>query len=435
MIEAIGSPWPAYAVLVIVTVFSRLRCGSWFAPAAFVGLVWSFFTGVSLALVDYQVPGIGIWMLVLLIVAIQLGALIAHELQPQAQLSFGIDCNELDSLIAPCRRYGLLCAVVALAGCVYFLFMSLEEFGLPFTWLGVLEVGAKWTLLRYTDVVEPWSVRMLVTWFHPATLLGGFLFACSKKRLDRIAGVATLLPAVAYGAFTGARAAILLGLTCWIGACVSVMCVRNQDHLALFSGKRVALLLFVSACMVGMFGGIDIVRDSTWQQDAVFDVQGQKLVNYMFGSPAAFAEWYAHTSVSGAQWGAYTFAGEFDLLHLKTRIVGTYLEKSNVVGTESTNVYTIFRGFIEDFSAFGAALVAAGIGGLVGWMYSTRSKNVRTTLFWLSMFYSVLLFSPLVSLFSFNGAALAWVAGWFVLVRTARWNPHRHHQPHKGLTT
>src|SRR5690348_12263716 len=83
VIDTIGSPWLAYAVLLIVTGLSRLRCGSWFAPAAFVGLVWSFFTGASLLVVDYPIPGRGLWMLVVLIVAIQLGALIAHELQPQ----------------------------------------------------------------------------------------------------------------------------------------------------------------------------------------------------------------------------------------------------------------------------------------------------------------------------------------------------------------
>src|SRR5262249_55283110 len=158
---------PAYAVLVAVTLASRLRCGSWFAPAAFVGLVWSFFTGASLLVVDYPVPARGMWMLVLLIVAIQLGAWIAHELQSPAVNKDDIaSTNFFDSLVAPCRRYGLLCTVVALAGCLYFLFTSLDEFGLSFTPIGVLEVGARWTHLRYDDVLEPWSVRLLVMWLH-----------------------------------------------------------------------------------------------------------------------------------------------------------------------------------------------------------------------------------------------------------------------------
>jgi oligosaccharide repeat unit polymerase len=422
MIETFGSPWMAYAVLVIVTIASRLRCGSWFAPAAFVGLVWSFFAGASLLVVDYPIPGRGLWMLVLLIVAIQLGALIAHELAPRHSAEIRPDhSTALDSLIAPCRRYGLLFTTVALVGCVYFLFTSLEEFDLPFTPLGVMEVGAKWTLLRYDDGLEPWSVRLLVTWFHPAGLLGGILFACSGKRRDRVIAATTLLPAVLYGIFTGARASILLGLTCWIGGFVAARCIRDRGKLALFSAKRIALLLLAAAGMVGMFSAITGVRDSKWEQGFVFRAQETQLTDYMFGSPAAFAEWYAHTDVSGAEWGARTFANEFDMLHLKTRIVGRYLETSNVLGTETTNVYTFFRGLIEDFTAAGAALVAAWIGGCAGWIYSRRSRNSRVALFWLSAFYASFLYSPIVSLFSFNGAALAWVVALFILI----WTPYR----------
>ena len=415
MIELLGSPWLAYAVLMVVTAVARLRCGSWFAPAAFVGLVWSFFTGVSLFVVDYPVPGRGLWMLVLLIVALQFGALIGYEIQPQRDTTDNPDVvPALDTLIAPCRRYGLICAVIAFAGCVYFLFTSLQEFDLPFTGLGVLEVGARWTVLRYDDAVEPWSVRLLIMWLHPAGLLGGFLFACAHKRSDRVVGVAVLLPSICYGILTGARAAILLGVTCWIGGFAATLCIRSR-RFALFSAKRLPLWLLAGASVVGMFAGIDAVRDSRWTDAVAFDLQNQKLINYMFGSPAAFAGWYGRSDVSGAEWGARTFAGEFDLLRLRTRTLGTYSDKSNVVGTESTNVYTLFRGLIEDFTPVGALLVAAGIGGLAGWSYRMRFENVYNASFWLSMFFSYFLFSPLMSLFAFNGALLAWVVAWFVI--------------------
>jgi oligosaccharide repeat unit polymerase len=404
-------------VLAVVTAVARLLCESWFAPAAFVGLVWSFFIGVSLLVVEYPIPGSGLWMLVLLIIAIQLGALIVHQLRPRARASNRPgSVDVLDSLIIPCRRYGLLCTAVALAGCVYFLFTSLEQFGLPLTWIGVLEVGARWTLMRYDDVLEPWSVRLLVTWLHPAALLGGILFACSSKRLDRMIGAATLLPAFIYGILTGARAAILLGLTCWIGGYVPALCVRHKGALRLFTAKRFTSLLLAAACILGMFGAIDAVRDSKWYQAFVLDFQESKISAYMFGSPAAFADWYARGEVSGAELGARTFAGEFDLLHIKTRTIGTYSELSNVVsGAEESNVYTAFRGLIEDFTSYGSMLVVGCIGAVASWVYVIRSENVRSALFWLSAFYAAILFSPLISLFSFNGATLAWVVAGLVI--------------------
>ncbi|MGH9495047.1 MAG: O-antigen polymerase [Candidatus Sulfotelmatobacter sp.] len=414
MIDAIASPWLPYAVLVSITAFARMRCGSWFAPAAFVGLVWSFFTGASLLVVDYPVPDRGMWMLVLLIVAVQLGAIVAHQLQPEGPSGNRVSDEVFDSLIAPCRRYALLCTAIALAGCAYFLFTSLEEFDLPFTPLSVLEVGAKWTLQRYDDILEPWSVRLLVTWFHPACLLGGILFTCSRRRIDRAIALTTLAPALFYGILTGARAVVLLGLTCWIGGYVAALCILSPA-LAMFTRGRVSLLLLTAAAMLGLFAGVDAIRDTSWSEDVVLDLHEQKLSNYIFGPPAAFASWYAHPDASEITWGTTTFAGPSDLLRIKQRTVGTYGAKLNLLGTESTNVYTFLRGLIEDFTEFGALIISAGVGGLAGWIYGRRYRNPRSRVFWLSMFFSVMLFSPLVSLFSFNGAVLAWVVGWFVL--------------------
>lgn len=422
MIDAIASPWLPYLILVAVTALARLLCGSWFAPAAFVGLVWSFFIGVCLILTQYPVPGRGMWMLVLLVVAIQLGALVVHQLRPRdSGSSLVTSVHEFEALVVPCRRYGLICTAIALVGCVYFLFTSLVEFDLPFTGLSVLEVGARWTLLRYDDVYEPWSVRLLIMWLHPAALLGGILFACSLTRLNRLVAAITLLPAFAYGFLTGARAAILLGLTCWVSGYVALLCIRSRGRLHLFSAKRISSLLLSAAVMVVVFLAIDGVRDSKWYQGFVIDVREQKLATYIFGSPAAFAGWYAHADAAPPLWGARTFAGEFDLLGIKSRTIGTYTATSNVTsGADATNVFTIFRGLIEDFTPYGALLIAAIIGAFASWAFGARTITASGALLGLSAFYGAMLISPLWSLFTFNGATLAWIVAWCVISRANR---------------
>jgi oligosaccharide repeat unit polymerase len=93
------------------------------------------------------------------------------------------------------------------------------------------------------------------------------------------------------------------------------------------------------------------------------------------------------------------------------------LETVNLLGTESTNVYTTLRDLIEDFGEAGATIFAACIGLLAGRIYRAYSGRTLNTVFWMSAFYASLLFSPIGSFFSFNGAALAWLVGWFVLVR------------------
>lgn len=423
MFDLIASPWLPVALLVAVTAASRFRCGSWFAPAAFTGLVWTFFIIASLLASDYALPGRGLWVLVILVLAIQVSALVAHEIRSglvHADLSARPDA---DPIVRRCQMYGLICTLVALGGCCYFLFMSLEEFGLPFTPIGILEVGARWTLLRYDGAAEPWPVRLLAMWFHPAALLGGILFFCGHRRIHRWLAVFTLLPAVLYGMLTGARAAILIGLTCWISGYMSVLVVYTSERLAMFTRKRVVALAGLAACVFVMFVGIDVVRDSGWIHDVMVDVHEQKLSNYMFGSPAAFATWYGNGEISDPVWGARTFAGEFDLLHIKARTLGTYSENSNIVGTEGTNVYTIFRSFIEDFGLLGAVFAAACIGGAAGWAHCRRYLAPLGSILVLSMFYGLVLFSPLNSLFSFNGPTLAWLVAAILFSAAKRASP------------
>lgn len=350
-------------------------------------------------------------MLVVLIVAIQIGALIAHELHPDKIGTLPTTAGTFDSLTNHCMWYALACTAVALAGCVHFLTLSLGQFDLPFTPLGVLEVGARWTMLRYDDVLEPWSVRILVMWFHPAGLLGGVVFACSRRRRDRVLAVATLFPAAAYSVLTAARAPALLGLTCWLGGYLATSCVGGQGRRpALFARKRVGWFLSVAACLVFGFVAVDAVRGVPSINEFQLDPSKTQIFDFMLGSPAAFAAWYAHAEASDPEWGARTFAGVFDLLHLKVRIVGRYTDASNLIGTQCSNIYTSFRGLIEDFSAAGATLVCACLGALAGWLYiKRRETDSLGALFWLSAFYAATVYSPIICLFSFNGALLAWV--------------------------
>jgi len=260
---------------------------------------------------------------------------------------------------------------------------------------------------------------MLVMWLHPAGFLGGILFACSRRFRDRVLALVTLLPAVGYSFLTAARAPTLLGLTCWLGGYLAMCCVGEVGRPVLFARKRLAWLLSAAACLLIGFVAVDALRNVPSAQDFLLEAKETHITNYMFGSPAAFADWYAHNEPSDAEWGSRTFAGEFDLLHIRQRIVGRYLGMSNVVATESTNVYTLFRGLIEDFTLLGAVLVCACMGGLAGWAFNNRCSHPFQALLWLSAFYAAMVYSPIVSLFSFNGALFAWIIA-AVVFRKAR---------------
>jgi oligosaccharide repeat unit polymerase len=184
----------------------------------------------------------------------------------------------------------------------------------------------------------------------------------------------------------------------------------------LFSRKRLAQFVLVPLGLTAIFAGIDTVRDTSWVHSLMLDVQAQKLENYVLGPPAAFADWYAHANEEEPEWGARTFAGEFDLLQIRKRISGRYLETSNVVGTESTNVYTLFRGLIEDFTPIGAIVAALLAGVIAQVLYARRHNLSPAAALVLAAFYGTVLYSPIVSFFSYNGVLLAWIVAYSVFL-------------------
>src|SRR5207302_45054 len=111
-----------------------------------------------------------------------------------------------------------------------------------------------------------------------------------------------------------------------------------------------------------------------------------------------------------------TFAGAFDLLGLRGRVIGTYTNYVNTIASENTNIFTMFRGLIEDFTLLGAAAVCGLFGYLSGKTYSSPSCRPWFIL-GLSAYYAVALFSPLFSFFSTNSPIFAFVVAAIVLGR------------------
>jgi oligosaccharide repeat unit polymerase len=106
--------------------------------------------------------------------------------------------------------------------------------------------------------------------------------------------------------------------------------------------------------------------------------------------------------------GQYTFAGVFELLHIHTRVAGLYTDQVQIDGA-GYNIYTAFRGFIEDFTVPGALVFLALVGFGAEIVYQlVRSGNLRFAGF-LTAFYAATLWSFVVDLFIYNTIVLAFL--------------------------
>ena len=409
-----GSAWIPTILLFGMTLHARARSGSWFAPSAFIGLVWCFFISASLLGVDRTVPALGIWVIVALVLSIQLGSAVAEGGSSASARARPDETLLVHWLPLRIRSVCFLMVLIASAGCVYFVRESMERFGLSLTVTDLVQMAARWTLERYDEIAEPLSLRFTAIWLYPGALLGGMLFSLSKKPLDRALGLFSLLPTLIYSLLTGGRASFLVGLACWLGGYWSSRHAQTRGGLKLFTAKIGASVLVLMAGLFLLFLVVNSFRGYSSSKDLYLEVDSGQVRNYMLGSPAAFADWIAHTDYSSLHWGGYTFAGLYNLLGIQQRILGDYKDSARTSGLEGTNVFTAFRGLIQDFTFPGALFICGAWGLFSGYAYSKKSFH-PWSLLGLSAFYAVGLFSPLYCLFRFNGAIFAWVVSWFVL--------------------
>ena len=387
----------------------RVR-GNWLSPGPLVALVWSIYVGACLLLTDYKVFASGIWIIVLFVFSVLFGTVLSQGLDLRSSSSPPDHAVKRDTpAIWQSRslRFSLLFALVALVGCVNLLFVSVEKFSLDFSLLDMISVGHLWSVARYDGEVEPWSVRLLIMWVYPAVLLAGISFALAANRARKWLAVAPLVPAALVGTIFAARAGLLISLICWFSGFFAVRYRQTGGTYALFQRKLVLLSLTLAISGLLFFVAIDTVRRfEGGSLEITTDVS--RLNKYFLGSVPAFANWVHTSGEQEVTMGAYTFAGVFDLLGIKQRQLGVYEEFQTLAGGEDTNIYTLFRGLIQDFTLPGASLFGVLLGFVAGKAARSDSANHLPNVLVLAGYYAFIIFSPLSSLFTYNGLILAW---------------------------
>lgn len=409
----LGSCWVPTLFLICVTLFLRERSGSWFAPSTFIGALWCLYLSVSQLLLNYRVSPLGIWVLVILVIVIQLAATFG-EMNSQATQATGADAARRSSIRSGVGRACWISLLVAFSGLVYFSISSVDLFDLPNTFDSLIRIGGIWTQRRYDGQVDPWPFRLAAVCAYPGVLFGGIVWGVSRKFGDKALSVASLLPPLLVSVLLGAREPFLIGFISWLGANWSTTRARTRKARKLFNVATVSSVVLAGGFLVFLFFLVFALRDAVHGDDLQLQVDRGQTYNYMFGPPLAFASWFEHSESSAHTWGGLTFAGAFDSLRAQPRVVRTYTDYANTVALENTNIFTVFRGLIQDFTLPGAITLCGVFGYYSGKVYSRPSWDPGFML-GLSAYYALALFSPLVSFFSSNSAIFAWVIVSFVL--------------------
>lgn len=181
-------------------------------------------------------------------------------------------------------------------------------------------------------------------------LLGGYISANSYLRSDKIYAaspvVVGLIDAIVMGARSGFMMLLLVFLVSAYAARLRAGRISKLSYsdIGIWIIKRVVLIF-------SFFVGIQFLR--TGNQDA--DILGitSHVLTWFFGHVSAFSTWfdtYTHLPVT---FGGRTFSGITSLLGLSERTGGTY-DMVNIGSYRQSNVFTAYRGLIEDYTLIGA---------------------------------------------------------------------------------
>lgn len=391
----------------------RFHSKSWLAPGAFFALYWSIIVSTCLfAAPNYTVLPGGVWWILASVLAVYAGNLLATNGRI-IPLKLGTVASRVYFSVRA-TRYLLLCSILlGLAGPL----ITMKAFGyhlkILFSLQALVRMGHELAVARYTGVYDPpLATQLALVFVYSAPLLGGLLFAFGSSKLDKGVGILAFIPSIVNSLIHAAFAGVFLSAALWLAAYFTGLVLLNRGRVTLFCrshllmGTAFGLLVFLAY----FFTRVIRYQALTGERIAIIF---NRLQPQLFGHIAAFTRWFHESwyNSTSPSFGAYTLAGLFDFLGLHERVLGLYPEPTTVGPGATTNIYTIFRGLIQDFTLPGSLVILFILGALAGRAYYrlAQSKFRPIWLIILMGFYVSTIYGYIVCPFCYNSVVMVFL--------------------------
>lgn len=266
-----------------------------------------------------------------------------------------------------------------------------------------MEMSNEQSIERYSGDDEGGILtRLLGMNSYACVILGGmsyYLFSGRKKILSYL----SLLPLILGGLAAGAKMGIITGTILWlIGLLLASQLL--DEHLRISFRTIVFVVLGIIAFMVLLIV-VMMFRIGAFDLDTLNIVLG-KTISYTLGHLPAFDLWFSShkESLSDLTVGGKTFFGITNSLGLLKREGGIFTNMIEVSGNgDRTNVFTIFRFFVEDFGTFGTLMYVFVMGMICKQVYNnfTQKRYIYLSTTLLCSIYFFISWSFVSSIFAY----------------------------------
>ena len=395
-----------FLVLPAIAFSARRSGGSWYSPAAFFAGFWCIFGGLPLIASPVAVPPAGMLFLVAACAVVLLGAWVAKRRLPATAPSTP-PLNEpplLGWFIAACSLLGVV-VVVLILGSINVPGSANRELSFG----GIVATIHELAIARNAGTwQEPAIARVLTTAVYLGAMLSGVMIAMRHSGWLRWLSLAVFVPSITITVILTTKASLLVPLV--LGASSYLATSVATGRPPGWTLKRTMWLAGGIAVLAVAFVLVQMVRYAGWSSGQPLAVI-QLLWLDSFPYLGVFSSWFQSNALSTSlhpALGQYTFAGVFEVLHIHTRVAGVYTEQVSIGGS-TYNIYTAFRGLIEDFTVPGALLFLALVGFGAELAYRRVQSGDLLYVGLLAAFYAATLWSFVVNIFIYNSIVLAFV--------------------------
>lgn len=297
----------------------------------------------------------------------------------------------------------LFVLILAFIGIFYGIYSHGFSISSMFDLSSFMEMSNLNSVERYSDVDQDGIIDKIFGINACACpILGGISFYLLEKR-KRFLSFLALLPQAIGGLSQGAKMGIITGTFLWlIGLIVTAQLLNIQIKVKfrtviMLVGSFIGLLALLTVVMMFRIGQFDI--------DTMYVVFG-KAISYGLGHLPAFDMWFStHEDVlSELTGGGKIFYGITNTLGILKREGGIFTKMVEVSPNgDETNVYTIFRFFIEDFGTIGALVWLFFMGWLCRKIYDSfmRKQHIYLTITLMCGIYFFISWSFVASIFAY----------------------------------
>lgn len=309
----------------------------------------------------------------------------------------------------------LLCIIIGVTRSAFDVILNGFSFRMFFDIDSLIAMNTSIAYQRYFGGGATYGLIMQVMLFfiYAGPICGGYAFVYASKRSQRVLCFATFIPIIGNILLTNGKAGLIACVFIW----VSGFLVGYLEKFKKAPSMQYKTILKVGISGLLLFGFLYFsmllrIGDLSLQTR---DVVNNKFLVYAFGSTPAFDYWFGRYALNtDYSLGKYTFMGIFNTLGFAVREQGVYAKLYGV----ASNVFTAFRGTIEDFGIVGGLMFFIVFGVIAGYFFqctlNRKKPNVMPKVF-LAATYFFILYSFLISVWTYASFIMAFVIFAFYL--------------------